>query len=30
MDECQNVINFNDFDKINIDDAAESKMVNKF
>lgn len=28
MDECQNVINFGKFDKINVDDATECKMVN--
>lgn len=28
MDECQNVINFEQFDAINVDDATERKMVN--
>lgn len=27
MDECQNVINFGEFDTINVDDATECKMV---
>lgn len=30
MDECQNVINFGEFDTINVDDAIECKMVNTF
>lgn len=28
MDECHNVINFEQFDAINVDDATERKMVN--
>lgn len=30
MDECQNVINFGEFDTINVDDATVYKMVNIF
>lgn len=30
MDECHNVINFGDFDTINVDDATVCKMVKKF